>query len=81
MTNNVLWRNIDRGVYAGDDIGTYFPVYYTEYTGITLQVTFIIFWVVMGLHLIANFLLKSFTAPDFNEDIKINKVQTVIFDR
>ena len=59
----VLWGDIDRWDYSTDPNGS--PPPYTEYTGLSLKHTFILFFILTGAQLLLSLFVKKLTSEEF----------------
>ena len=59
----VLWGDIDRWDYSTDPNGS--PPPYTEYTGLSLKNTFILFFILTGAQLLLSLFVKKLTSEEF----------------
>ena len=66
-TKTMYWKELDRWNYFGD-IDDPTPPSYILYTGLTLQWTFVAFFMLMAFQFIALFLVKTFTSAEFKKE-------------
>ena len=69
LQDTVLWGELDRWYYPTDstnpDDGT--PPHYSLYTGTSLSETFLMFFILTGIHLCIIFLVKTYTSTKFSK--------------
>ena len=63
LKENVRWGELDRWNYSNSTEGT--PPQYTEYTGLTLQWTFGLFFILTAAQFVTTLLVKIFTSNAF----------------
>ena len=64
LNETALWRDLDRWDYSSNNPeGT--PPHYSEYTGLSLKWTFILYLVLAGAQLLTTLLVKIFTSKTF----------------
>ena len=68
LEETVLWGELDRWVYSNDThYSKGIPPHYSEYTGLSLEWTFILFLILSWIQLCATLLIKLFTSERFSE--------------
>ena len=63
LNETILWGDLDRWDYSNNSEGT--PPHYSEYTGLSLKLTFCLFFFLTGAQLLTTFLVKILTCGKF----------------